>query len=148
MLRGSLPVGVNVMSMPEASKLDFESADTLPNYPLVIISTLIGRPLVNNSDRNSGSVWDIGITCIDVNRSDEPSSHENASTLSDIVFEKLTGFASRQAGAPGIGNIHSVENTQLPSRSITETVGGKQRTEFDSRYSIGMRPSRRSPINT
>jgi hypothetical protein len=144
-LSGEMPPGVTVTFAPEAEQLDFAAMPD-EDYPLVIV-TMIGGGDIPDGNFRDGDIWDIGIHCLDVNRDDEPSSHANASTLSDIVMERLYSLARRQAGAPGIGSIHTVENTERPTRVFTATAGDKQRTMFAAQYAITVRPSRRSPIN-
>lgn len=144
-LAGNMPDGVTVTFAPDAKMLDFA---TVPDesYPMVVIE-LFGGGDIQGGTYKDGDVWDVGITCLDINRDDEPSSHSNASTLADICLDKMYGLAKRQASAPGIGTIHTVKNTDRPSRTKTLSAGDKQRTQFDAVYEVTVRPSNRPPIN-
>jgi hypothetical protein len=145
-MQDAVPDGVNVMFSPDADELDWMSLPS-ENYPIVVLTILDDTDIPNGSPAD-GNILDVVITTLDCNRVDEPSSHENSSTLSDIVLEQLFSFARTQRGAPGVGKILAVEKTSGAKRIFTWEAGGGQRTQFDSRFKVTTRPSHKAPINS
>ncbi|GAB2698371.1 hypothetical protein GCM10027194_35260 [Thalassiella azotivora] len=114
-----------------AAAVDVDAVDHLP----LILLTPINGAMVSNGNPALGWEWTVAFTVLGSGRAD-------TSDLADELYQAVHGLHDDGAAVPGVGEVSSVEDVAMPTRTATSTVNAQDLTQFDGTFLIRVRPPR------